>query len=367
MNFVDHSITPLKDVSTTPEGYIVAEAFAVRTGLQRYLGKEVGRPDLQFVDVYRPEEEVFSKDSVSTFAHAPITVDHPAGGVNAATWKQKAVGEVSTEAMRDGERLKLQLVVKDSAATELVKSGAKRQLSAGYTCDLDWTAGTTADGKPYQAVQRKIRINHLALVERGRAGNCQIGDSEWGAAPLSDADPGSKTKENTMTTKPVVLGDKAVQVLAEDAQAVTDFLAKLNGEVATATTAVQTKDGEIAALKQQLADAQMTPEKLNQMVAARKQVLDSHKALTGKDADATLSDADIRKVAVTHKLGDAVTKDMSDAAIEGAFQALTAAAPKRDALADHARGGLVYNDMNTVDLDAIFAASGVAMKSQKEA
>lgn len=366
MNFVDHSITPLSHVRSTAEGYLIAEAFAVRTGLQKYLGREVGRPDLQFVDVYRPEEEVFDKESVSTFAHTPITVDHPPGGVDATTWKTKAVGEVSTEALRDGEKLKLQLVVKDSAAVELIKSGRKRQLSAGYSCDLDWTSGVDPDGRPYQAIQRNIKINHLAIVERGRAGNCQIGDSAWGAAPMADDDQGSN-QETTMTTKPVVLGDKAVQVVAEDAQFVTDFLATLNAKIQDTDKSAQTKDGEIAALKQQLADAQVTPEKLAHMVEQRKSLTDSYKSMVGSDADTKASDIEIKRAAVAHKLGDEVAKAMSDAAVEGAFTALSVAAPKRDGLRDSAPGGFAFKDANVVDLDAIFAASGVPMKQKKEA
>ncbi|WP_148934667.1 DUF2213 domain-containing protein, partial [Escherichia coli] len=49
--------------------------------------------------------------------------------------------------------------------------------SAGYRCIVDWTAGLTDAGEPYDAVQRKIRINHVAFVDRGRAGaECRIGD-----------------------------------------------------------------------------------------------------------------------------------------------------------------------------------------------
>ena len=102
---------PLKNVQRSPEGYLIADAFTVRTGCQTYRGKEVGRPELPLVTVYRPEESVFNKDSVSGFAHKPITVGHPKDLVQTDNWAQHAVGEVSTEALRDGERLRLQLVI----------------------------------------------------------------------------------------------------------------------------------------------------------------------------------------------------------------------------------------------------------------
>jgi len=47
----------------TADGYMVAMPKAARIGMQDYMGSELGRPDLKVVRVYRPEEEVFNKDS----------------------------------------------------------------------------------------------------------------------------------------------------------------------------------------------------------------------------------------------------------------------------------------------------------------
>ena len=59
------------------DGYLVVDARVARTGIQRYLGSEVDRPDLPFVDVLRPESEVFTTDAMASFAHRPVTDDHP--------------------------------------------------------------------------------------------------------------------------------------------------------------------------------------------------------------------------------------------------------------------------------------------------
>ena len=45
----------------------------------------------------------------------------------------------------------------------------KKELSMGYFCDYELTPGTF-DGQHYDAVQRNIRGNHIALVEEGRMG-----------------------------------------------------------------------------------------------------------------------------------------------------------------------------------------------------
>jgi hypothetical protein len=50
-----------------------------------------------------------------------------------------------------------------------VETGKRQELSCGYTCDLDPTPGEY-QGERYDAIQRNIRGNHVALVTRGRAG-----------------------------------------------------------------------------------------------------------------------------------------------------------------------------------------------------
>ena len=49
-----------------------------------------------------------------------------------------------------------------------------RELSCGYKLNLDETPGITPDGQHYDAIQRDIRYNHLAVVQRGRAGNARL-------------------------------------------------------------------------------------------------------------------------------------------------------------------------------------------------
>ena len=167
----------INDRRTTGDGYLVASARAARTGVQVYGGSEVGKPEIAVVRIYRPAEEVFSGDSLSTYANKPITKGHPPKGVTAATWKQHAVGHVDNGIVPDGQFVRVSMMIADASAIGDLNNGT-RELSAGYTCDLEWTAGTAPDGQAYDAIQRRIRINHVALVPRGRAGSdCRIGDA----------------------------------------------------------------------------------------------------------------------------------------------------------------------------------------------
>jgi hypothetical protein len=64
-------------VRFTNEGYMVAVPRVARSGIQLYSGREVGKPEMKVVRVFRPEDEVFNKDSMHSYAHKPLTNDHP--------------------------------------------------------------------------------------------------------------------------------------------------------------------------------------------------------------------------------------------------------------------------------------------------
>lgn len=305
--------TTLSGTRMTSDGYMVTEAFAVRTGIQLYTGSEVdpdgtlGLKDKAIVRVYRGEEEVRATDSLATFSHAPVTMGHPKEAVTADNWKKLSVGEVSTEAVWDGNRIKLPLVIKDAAAIAAIQSGT-RQLSAGYTCVLDATPGVSPDGQDYDAKQTNIRINHLAVVPNGRAGNCQIGD-EWGAAPLE--------KEVTMTMKHIVIGDSTAQVLVEDADKITNHIKKLQD---ANQAIIDAKDRDLAAKDARIAElekAQLSDAQLDERVAHRAQLLADAAVIAPKADFKGLSDADVRKKAVVSL--DAAYADKSEAYIEAMF------------------------------------------------
>lgn len=323
---------PIGRVKTTSEGYVTAYARAVRSGIQKYRASEIGMVGDHIVNVYRPPEEVFSAESLRSFSHAPVTIDHPAVMVDADNWKDFAVGEVSTEAVRDGEFIALPLILKDSAAIKAVKAG-KRELSAGYTADIDFEDGVAPDGTKYQAVQRNIHINHLALVDSARAGSeARIGDSaNWGASPVKLED-----EQMTVELKTVILGDKAVQVEAKDADTVAAILKDHKA-------AIDVKDAEIVKLTKERDDAQakvLSDEDLKKLIDAK-----------------IKSDADRARVLEILK-DEAKVAAMSDEAIAGAL-AVMGDADKvddsaRDALKDHKPVGDAAYEKRIQDAQAKF-------------
>lgn len=340
----------------TAEGFLIADAFAVRTGIQVYAGYEVGMPDVPMVNVYRSEQEVFHKDTLTSFAHIPVTNDHPTEYVTVENWKQYAVGETSNDVLRDGHKMRIPLIVKDKAAIADIKGG-KRELSAGYSCELEFIDGYAPDGTPYQAIQKHIRANHLAIVKHGRAGpDFKIGDqaNRWGASPITDYN-----HEENINMKKIILDGISIETTEQGAEAINklqnqikDQLVKLESVANDSKAVAAVKDEEIGKLKAGLADATKKVEALDidALVASRLAlVTDAQKIVKDLKING-LSDADIRRQAVSAKYGEAIVKDASDAEIAGMFKAATADAanqnndPVANALQNKATADANIND-----------------------
>jgi uncharacterized protein len=318
MKFLDTA--QIGTVKRTSEGYLATQARALRTGVQEYMAWEFG--DIAIADgfdkddvirVYRPAESVFSKDSLRSAVHIPVTVDHPPVMVDSENYSEYAVGEVSTDVMRDGDFVAFSIMVKDKRGLDAIDSG-KVELSAGYSAEM-----VRVDHTDYDYVMGKPHFNHLAIVDRARAGHkARIGDSarNWGATPLTVTD----NKEETMDIVKVMVGDKAVNVAASDA----DIVAGLTKDHAKA---IEAKDAEIAALKIECADATKqikTDDEIAEMVDAavkdRAAVADKAKSLV-KDYDATGKTAmEMRREVIAKVYGDEAVADLvTDAEIKAAF------------------------------------------------
>lgn len=304
------------------DGCLVAEVFAARTGLQDYLGREVdpenqhGLRDKATAKVYRPEAEVFKADSMASFAAAPVTLNHPSQAVTADNWRDHGVGEINGDVVRDGHRVRVPVIVRDAAAVKAA-STTHKQLSMGYATNLVFpTDGKHPDGTVCDAYQTDIRINHIALVPAARGG-----------PELRITDERPHPKGNAV--KKIVLD--GLQVDLADADAVAAAITKLQDKattaetaIAAANTAVQTKDGEIAALNAKLSDAQkgLEPAALDKLVADRSALIAQAKAAKPDLVTDGKTDGEIRREVVAARLGDKTPTD--DAAIAGAFAVLTA-------------------------------------------
>jgi len=355
------------DKRRTADGYLVTTARFARSGIYEYSGKEVGKPAMDKVRVWRPDDEVFSEDAMASFAHRPITNDHPFDGVDAHNWKREAIGFSDGRVARDGDFVIVPMMVTDAAAIEDVEAG-KVELSAGYACDLEFVDGATSEGQNYDAIMRNIRGNHIALVDRGRAGSeCRIGD-QFGEKTM-DLKKITVDGFEVETTQAGVTAIATLQgKLADADKALSDATAAHATALADKDKELATKDGEIEKLKGQVVDAPA----LDKRVADRAVLVSNAQRIVPNFDASGKSDADIKRAIVQDKCGEQAVKDKSDAYVEARFDTLVEGIG--DSGTDHVReavlNGPTFNpqDAAKAEADALAEANDVnAWRTQKKA
>jgi len=153
----------------TEDGFLKAIADIARPGVFPYV-YENG----QVVYEAKLPGDILSSETVASASGAPLTLDHPKDEmgnhilVNPENAQNLSHGNVSEPEIVDG-KIRVLLTALTKEAVNEIRSG-KRELSIGFEYDLDSTPGQL-DGVNYDSAQKNIRINHVALVDRGRAGD----------------------------------------------------------------------------------------------------------------------------------------------------------------------------------------------------
>lgn len=153
----------------TGEGFLICKNVPIaRTGEQSYMGSEIGLDGAdagKVFRVFRPPEEVFSKAAMASFEGKPLTNDHPPGLIGPDDVSIYEKGHVQNVRKGSGEwegYVLADLHVHDQELIDAIQRG-KREISCGY----DFDPIRNEDGT---YTQHNIRGNHVAVVERGRAG-----------------------------------------------------------------------------------------------------------------------------------------------------------------------------------------------------
>lgn len=155
---------------------IVKDAILARTGEYDYLESDI-IPDgdrNKVVKVYRTPEDVFEPASMASFENKPFCDNHPEDDVCGSNYKELQHGYMRDIHRGEGDLSNCLLgtiVVTDPYLIKTIQNKDKRDLSLGY--DAQIVIGD--DGKYYM---KKIRGNHVALVEDGRAGIATIRDNQ---------------------------------------------------------------------------------------------------------------------------------------------------------------------------------------------
>lgn len=173
-----------------------------KIGVFPYLGRQIS-PDLEPDRIYkvlRPEEELTRPETLESLKLLPLINDHTMIGNEPGMKPAEEVGVEGTS----GTNVEVShpLLTNDlKIFTENIKNAidsGKKELSMGYRCRYDLTPGEY-NGEAYDAIQRDIIFNHIALVDEGRCGSdVRVMDCSIAFDSLTEI---IKNKENDMTQK----------------------------------------------------------------------------------------------------------------------------------------------------------------------
>lgn len=293
-------------------GYLRCDGRITRVGVFTY-----GNRDGSTRRELRLPEEVFNADSLKSFEDVAVTDNHPGVPLTSKNTSRFARGHLR-DVRDDSPHVAGRITLTSEDLITAAESG-RRQLSCGYNCDLELTSGVTSgidgvpDGLRYDAIQRNIRGNHLAIVSRGRAGaDASLRLDADDRVMILDDDPEQTRKARTMKIR-----IDSVDYDIEDgpaSQAVTKMLAKNDelakgietankatlAEKARADEAVEKRD---AAIKER--DDSASPEEIAKIVKARVALTqDAQKILGEKDKDGKalkldgFTDAELKRAVV---------------------------------------------------------------------
>lgn len=159
----------------TPEGILRAQAVITRSGIFEHSGSELGM-DTPVVTINRSRESVTHPDTIASIRGAAVTLGHPpGGGIGPGSWQDRVVGNVFGEpTVGDDGLVRADIQIGRQDAIDAIENGT-HQLSIGY----DFSYVPAESGAGYDLLTAgPIRVNHVAIVASGRAGeNVRIQDS----------------------------------------------------------------------------------------------------------------------------------------------------------------------------------------------
>ena len=327
----------------TDEGFIRDTPVVGRTGILLYRNAD-GTERKE----YRPPDEAFKPDSLASLMGKPITIGHKAF-VTAGNAAQVApVGSVLSAGRQDGNNIVADIVIYNLDTDA-------RELSCGYTLDLDETPGTTPEGEHYDAIQRNIVYNHLAICNHGRAGVARLNVD--GEQVIDDEDNSKEEQKMAEMTK--VRLDSGIEYdCAPEVKVEIEKMRKDSAEMKKEADKLQAKyDALEAELKKEQegrkADAEKAKANFDAAVKARVELLKVAEAHKVVNAD-SMTDTEIKTAVIKAVRGDAINLDGKSADyIEAAFDMAKADVKQHeDGMAEQRKATQTHDDEGAQNNDA---------------
>ena len=235
----------IKQVTTDPQtGFMhVTNVPIARVGVFPYM-----KADRSIEMEAKLPTELLSDSTVNSADNRPVTNDHH-GLVTKDNATQLAKGFTADNAHVDDNTLRVDMTIMDGKLIDAINNG-KQELSIGFQTNIDQTPGEY-NGVAYDSVQKDIQINHVAVVNQGRAGHTVrlLGDS---AEMIDDDVKEGKTESMEYTKTRLDSVDQTITVADHDVDAVT----KLDADNSDKSKKIADLKNQIAELQKQLDELQ---------------------------------------------------------------------------------------------------------------
>jgi len=324
------------------DGFLQGDAIVTNVGVFTYRDSEGN----EFKEL-RPPEEVFNNFSLDSLKMIPITNDHPAEKVDINNIKDLQVGMTGNSIFADyAYAISTPIKITDEKAISDVISGVKMSLSCGYSADLEMTSGNWL-GQHYDAIQRNIRYNHVAIVENGRAGDLAkivLRKDSSDAVTIINKIHDKKTKidheevpkpiggENMM--KKIILDGveyeadleviKEMKLASHKADKINENFVNFKKEIEDKISKIEadrdTFKDENEKLKKQIEEGTTTDADIQAAVAEKISLVDTAKSVEVELKD-EMSNQDIKKAVVAKLFPNADFKDKDEVYVNARFDA----------------------------------------------
>ncbi|WP_287146270.1 DUF2213 domain-containing protein [Enterococcus faecalis] len=278
-------------------------------------------------------DELFSKTTVLSANAKPMTDDHPTEPVTAANYNKYSKGMTHNDAHVLDNKLLVSFTITDAETIKKINDG-KRELSIGFQADVSKETGVY-NGMQYDSVQRNMLINHIAIVDEGRAGPevAIRGDSVAFMIDSKDKQTGGNNMSKLIIDSKEFEVDSIVKAKFESLEAKLDAaeqrkanVEKLEGERDALKAQIDKLNKEIDEAKKK----EVTADALDKRVQDRVYLINKAQKFLGDSVDFTgKSDREIKESVIAKTSPDFKGDGKSDDYIAAYFDSAVANVEKK--------------------------------------
>ncbi|WP_018250327.1 DUF2213 domain-containing protein [Orenia marismortui] len=156
----------VENVKKNDAGFLTYDLLAAQTGVFPYRDYATG----EIVYELKHPDDLLTDEVLEQLNNLPICNEHPFEFVNTENSTELVKGLTGQNAKVDDNKLANNATVFDGNLIAAIVTGDKRECSLGFTCEIVDESGEF-EGQHYDRRQTNFKLNHLAMVPKGRCGS----------------------------------------------------------------------------------------------------------------------------------------------------------------------------------------------------